>query len=484
VGCEVPRGSTIIQTSFRAALGTLAAVTRLTRRQLLTQGFLVAGALASSGAASSPAGATPRRAHSPVRSPAARRRPGSRPYPHRPAGTDTLPEIDHIVVLMMENHSYDNYLGMLRRGDGFTLGHDGRPTNWNPTSDGRRQRAFLMPNDCQMDGKPSQEWKASHEQYAGGTNQGFVTSPSGPVAMGYWDGSRLPFYYSLAATFPVADRWFCSVLGQTYANRRYLTAATSAGMVDDVITQVAAAAPHGTIFDRLEHYGITWRDYYHTDSLPTVDVWLDDASTRSPNVQSVERFFADASAGTLPGFCIVDPNFETGSEEDPQDVTVGEAFSARVVNAVMHGPAWPKTLLIWTYDEHGGYYDHVPPPPALAPDSLRPKAPVGPRGEPAYDGFHRYGFRVPAAVVSPYARRAHVTHTVYDHTSILAMVERKWNLPALTYRDANAADLMDFLDLKRPAFETPPALVGPAVSGGACVPGQPGTIPPPASVLP
>ena len=421
--------------------------------------------------------------------PVARRQPDSLFFPDRAAGTDTLPEIDHIVVLMMENHSYDNMLGMLGRGDGFTLDAKGRPTNWNPTADGGRQLAFVMPDDCQLDGKPSQEWQASHEQYAGGTNTGFVTSASGPVAMGYWDGARLPFSYSMARTFAVGDRWFCSLLGQTYPNRRYLTAATSAGMVDDVISQVLAAPPNGTIFDRLDQHGISWRDYYFKgvgNNLPTVDVWFRDPSASSPNVVSVDEFFTDAAAGNLPGFSIVDPNFTTGSEEDPQDIAVGEVFAAKVVDAVLKGPAWSRTLLVWTYDEHGGYYDHVPPPPALAPDAIAPLAPVGPTGEPAYDGFHRYGFRVPAVVVSPYARRGHVSHVIHDHTSVLAMVERKWNLPALTYRDANAADLTDFLDLSHPTFREPPRLAAPAslTSGPAsCAPGQAGTIPPAGSVV-
>ena len=103
-------------------------------------------------------------------------------------------------------------------------------------------------------------------------------------------------------------------------------------------------------------------------------------------------------------------------------------------------------MLVITYDEHGGYYDHVPPPVALAPDSL---APVVLPGESTYDGFERYGFRVPGLIVSPYSRREHVSHTVFDHTSILALVERKWNLPAMTYRDANANDLTDLIDLQR-----------------------------------
>jgi phospholipase C len=460
-----------------------------TRRQLLRHGAQLAGAAAigslldgcTSTSRSTPsAAATGRRYDWPT--PVARRQPGSLPFPDRAAGTDTLPEIDHIVVLMMENHSYDNYLGALRRpgADGFTFGPHGTPTNANPTADGGRLTVFPMPNDCQLDGKPSQEWEASHEQYDGGTNQGFVTSPSGPVAMGYWDRETIPFAWSLASTFPLADRWFCSLLGQTYPNRRYLTAATSAGMVDDVVSQLATVPPNGTIFDRLDHYGITWRDYHST--LPTVDVWLKDPSVRSPNVVPIAQFFTDAAAGTLPGFAIVDPNFDDGSEEDPQDIAVGEAFAAQVVHAITHGPAWPRTLLVWTYDEHGGYYDHVPPPPALAPDDIGPLAPVGPGGEPAYDGFHRYGFRVPAVVVSPYARRDHVTHVIHDHTSILAMVERKWNLPALTRRDANAADLMDFLDLSHPGFVDPPELASATTPASRCTPGDPGTIPPPSAL--
>jgi phospholipase C len=129
-----------------------------------------------------------------------------------------------------------------------------------------------------------------------------------------------------------------------------------------------------------------------------------------------------------------------------------------VVNAVMSGPAWRRTLLVWMYDEHGGYYDHVPPPPALAPDATPPD--IGPGDPPG--GYNLYGIRVPVVVVSPYARKHDVTNVVHDHTSILATVEQQWNLPALTYRDANAASLMDFLDTSRMSFSEPPALAAPA----------------------
>ncbi len=188
------------------------------------------------------------------------RAPLSRPYPNLPAGTDTMPQIQHVVMLMMENHSFDNIFGMLGRGDGFTLGANRLPTAWNPYLDGRIQKAFPMPTTCQLSGKPSQEWKASHIQYAGGNLNGFVISDSGPVAMGYWTRASLPFTYALADDFPIGDRFFCSVLAQTDPNRRYLIAATSAGMTDDIGEGVGNLVPdlslplpgNGTIFDCLE----------------------------------------------------------------------------------------------------------------------------------------------------------------------------------------------------------------------------------------
>ena len=159
---------------------------------------------------------------------------------------------------------------------------------------------------------------------------------------------------------------------------------------------------------------------------------------------------------------------------------------SQVVQALGASPLWKSTLLLLMYDEHGGYYDHVPPPSAIPPDAIPPL--VQP-GESLYDGFARYGFRVPSVVVSPYAKRHHVSHVVYDHTSVLALLERKWNLPALTYRDANANDLTDFLDLGalesgHPTFAELPPLAAPGDTAArlACSTTGPGTIPPPGSI--
>ncbi len=394
-------------------------------------------------------------------------------------GSDQLPQIEHVVVVMMENHSFDNLLGTLGRGDGFTLDAAGRPTATNPDGHGKAVRAFHMPTTCQEDGHPSNSWDASHDAYDGGTNQGFVTSASGPVSMGYWTAADMPFTAGLARTFPIADRWFSSTLCQTYPNRRFLMAGTSLGLIDDTFPK--ALPPNGTIFDQFNRHDISWRNYY--SSLPTLGIFLPLLSqpSMSSNLARIDAFYADCASGNLPAFSLVDPDFGTQSEEDPQDIRPGDAFLSRVVNAVMSGPAWPSTLLVWTYDEGGGYYDHVPPPVAPLPDSVPPALRPGDRP----GTFGRYGFRVPAGVVSPYARPDYVSHTVFDHTSILKLVETKWNLPALTGRDAAAADLLDMVDLHgSPAFGRPPALPAPAVGGeGVTCHLDPSTIPPPGAIV-
>jgi phospholipase C len=420
------------------------------------------------------------------------RQPGSLPDPGLPPGTDTIPQIEHIVVLMMENHSYDNRLGLLfRRGaDGFRLGRDGLPTAANPYPDGQIQHAFRMPTTCQLQAQPSQEWTASHNAYDNGRMDGFVSTPIDPlttqivggVAMGYWQEEDQPFYYSLYRQFPIADRYFCSVLGQTFPNRRYLLAATSIGQIDDTAPAPADYPANGTIFDELDAHGITWKDYFSTT--PSAELfpplYLKNVGTK---IVPIADFFTDVAAGTLPGYSLVEPDYSNQSEENPQNIAVGEEFAARVINAVISGPAWDRTALLLTYDEHGGYFDHVPPPAAVPPDSI---GPILEPGENGFDGFARYGFRVPFALISPWARRDFVSHRVYDHTSILKLVETKWNLPALTYRDANAAPMLDMLDLRRPSFAEPPRLAQPLAaidpSALSCTVTGPGTIPPPGSV--
>ena len=445
----------------------------MTRRDLLKGALVGAGVVAArsvfGGAAFAAGGPQP---------------PGTRPNPSLPEGVDTLPQIEHIVVLMMENHSFDNYLGMLGRGYGFTLDAAGKPAASNPDGHGNLVHAFHMPTPCQLSSKPSQSWNASHVQLNGGRNDGFVVSDSGPVAMGYWTGEDLPFYYGLARTFPLADRYFSSCLAQTYPNRRFLMAASAFGLINDPLPGPSdPAPPTGTIFDRLNAHGISWRNYFI--DLPEVALFPYVFEGNPGKAVPVSQFFVDAAAGTLPGFSLVTPEAAvTGSEENPQDIQVGEAFASSIITAAMHGRAWDKTVLIWCYDEHGGYYDHVPPPAAVPPDSIPPAIHVPPDQPGGYD---RYGFRVPCVVVSPFARRNYVSHVVHDHTSILRLVETKWNLGAMTYRDANASNLLDMLDLAgAPAFADPPALPlpGQVTNPSTCTLTGAGQIPPADAVTP
>ena len=469
--------------------------------------------------------------------------PGPLPRPSLPAGTDLLPQIKHIVVLMMENHSYDSYLGMLQgRGEGFPLGPDGEPELSNPDAGGEPIRAYHMSSTVQQPDVPSQSWHSSHHQWGHGKCDGFVTSsqtvlaqadpdtdaPAATAAagMGYWTEDDLPFYYGLARTFPLADHWFSSCLGPTFPNRRFLIAGTAHGLIDDSPYDLLDYPPTGTIFDMLTRHGISWANYHavgedqsrlqhyarhkrkmtrrrlksagralkavtqsvQKDLTFTADVYPLGIGRYMQHVRGIDQFFTDADNGTLPAFSIVDPDFDAYSEENPQDIRKGESFSAEVINRVMHGRAWPDTVLIWVYDEHGGYHDHVSPPAAVPPDDVEGRSLIGsqtplqaflrpflPRlvenKEHLDQGPHwydRYGFRVPAVIVSPYARPDYVISEVLDHTSVLKLVEEKWNLPALTARDAAANSPLDALDLTGPpAFLTPPDLPEPGLTWGA-----------------
>jgi len=407
------------------------------------------------------------------------RPPGSLPFPTRPAGTlnpDLTPElanIDHIIVVMMENHSYDNYLGMLRgtgrrKLDGFTLAADGMPTATQVDGSGTTVRAFPAQTSCQ--GSVSQSWVASHEAWDFGAMDGFLRGSS-DWAMAYWDERTLPFYHWLASTFPVCDRYFSSTLCQTYPNRVFAMAATAAGLTSTDTPPPTVTPPNGQIFEVLDSYGIGWGDWY--SELPTPGLFGAGWAAQREGTHlfgpfgapaaTVAAFKAACVAGTLPAFVYVEPDYQYGSEENPQDIRVGQWFVSQVVQALMSVPqVWERSLLIWTYDEHGGYYDHVAPPAAPAPgDGLDP---VLPAGVSDYgDKYTQLGIRVPAVVVSPWAKPDFASHTVYDHTSILATLERKWNLPALTWRDANASHLGDCLVGHGPApFATPPGPVAQA----------------------
>ena len=377
------------------------------RRQVL-QGALGVGAAAigvsagttqNASASSSVAGSPSSRLHLPPRS--EWRHPGSLPDPSLPEGTDTLPQIDHIVVVMQENHSFDNYLGMLGKGDGFTLDGHGRPTNTNPDPSGGYVRAFHETDTLQA-GHVTQSWDASHLQYGGGRNDGFIgPESSSDWSMAYYTGEEIPFYYSLARAFPLCDRYFCSVLAQTYPNRRFLLAGTAFGLIATVDSSITGIPPNGTIFDRLDAHDISWASY--ATNVPFLYVISDIVKKNPSRMKTIDQFHADARSGSLPAVSYVDPNILTGTEENPQDLSLGEYFVSTVVDSLLNSPAWGRTLLVWTYDEHGGYYDHVPPPPAIPPTTSRPSSPqpISPAGMTATaSGFRPWWSLLTASVTS------------------------------------------------------------------------------------
>jgi phospholipase C len=427
------------------------------------------------------------------------REAGSLPFPGKPIGTvNREMPFEHLIVVMMENHSFDNLLGALSgtRADvaGLTFDGSGGATNWNPDNSAPPSavEAFPLPNTVQAK-HVTQTWMATHEQINGGAMDGFVRSASGAhEPMGYYTPEVLPFAYSLADAFTVANNWFCSVPGPTYPNRRFLLAGTAWGMTvtDTKQSFLHSRPPNGTIFDLLSRHHIGWCDYFTDVPSSLVIPWAVVKHLRHHH--KLEKFFDDCAAGTLPAVSLVDPGQgvlrsiatsassrsvlarqllkiigvnvkalpHSDTQEDPDDMYYGEVWAHKVIDAVLRSPRWERTLLIYTYDEHGGYYDHVAPPAAIPPDDIPPKLPPGEPG--AYD---MYGPRVPAIVVSPYSKPRGVSDLTYDHTSILATIEHKWNLPALTRRDANALTIMDFLDPASPALLRPPSIDAPAPTG-------------------
>jgi phospholipase C len=401
-------------------------------------------------------------------SPAAARAPRC-PYRAGALPAETLPAqaprgtqipIDHVVVLMQENRSFDHYFGRLRQaGVHAVRGLPGGASN--PDADGRRVHAFHQDRYCIED--VAHSWNASHRQFDGGRMDGFVTTndPDGERAMGYLDESDLPYYYALAKTFAIADRFFCSVLGPTYPNRFYLLAATSDGRIRNDIEFF----DRPSIFRSLDAANVSWKAY---DGDVGLELLLTDVTpARLDHVRPIAEYYADAAAGTLPAVSFVSPRFlgDVATESDehpPADPQVGQRFVSSVVGALIDGDQWERSALFLLYDEHGGFYDHVRPPRACEPDDVPPD--LRPQDVPAR--FDRYGFRVPFVAISPWVKPGYVSHETYDHTSVLRFIETRFGLPALTARDANANPLLDLFDFSRPHLLHPPALPEATVDPG------------------
>jgi phospholipase C len=377
--------------------------------------------------------------------------------------------IDTVVILMLENRSFDHLLGQLASAGQPDA--EGPPADAaNPDSRGNLVRRYHMVDQYCFD-DTNHEWQGSHIQFNGGKNDGFViTNESGPNgdgtrAMGYYDQTDIPWMYAAANAYAISDRHFASVMGPTFPNREYLYAATSYGhTVNDVFTSGELSNFMAIIetANAQTKSPITWHVYY--EGVPGPGIFLDTLTKYLDNVSLAKSFFDDAAAGLLSNVNILDANLrdEWGGGDDyhpPADIQKGEEFVASVVEALTHSPQWPHLALFITFDEHGGLYDHVPPPKACPPDALLP---IVPAGETQYD-FAQYGFRVPLLVVSPYARPHYVSHRVSDHTSIMRFVEARFRLPAMSGRDANADSLYDLFDFDKPALLQAPSLPTPPI---------------------
>jgi phospholipase C len=298
---------------------------------------------------------------------------------------------------------------------------------------------------------------------------GFISAsnPGGGRVMGYYTQEDLPFYYFLASSFAISDRNFGSVLGPTQTNRLFLWLGTSCDLAEGFVTNPAVITECGlerrSLFDQLDHakksYGI-----YDQSGLMTLIVGL---GVKPTIPKTIEQFALDAANGKLPPVSFVGASTgeaiapDGNDDHPPFNPQKGQAFVASIVRAIAHENTWNDTALIVTYDEHGGYYDHVRPPHACEPE------PAAKRDYP----FDQYGFRVPLIVVSPFANSTkRVSHVDTDHTSILRFIQLWANEPALTKRDANAWPLLDLFDFEQtplPAPEWPDSMTDetPAAQG-------------------
>jgi len=460
---------------------------------------------------------------------------GCRGLGNSPAGGPTgggasgLQQVNHIIILAQENRGFEHYFGALRQywaANGYPdQSFDGLP-QFNPSSGAAPllgpaptnpgcDPAFPAPaNDCTINSSspmetsfqmvsmceenPSPSWNESHVDWnfadplsATPTLDGFVWTAAhdarslnyfdvtGKRAMGYYDGTDLPYYYFMASNFATSDRWFSPTMSRTQPNRMYLIAGTSAGFAYPP-PPGSPPLPNQTIFDLLQAAGVTWKVYVTDLSMatpPAQDSALNffAAATKYPgNIVPVADFQTDLKNGTLPSVAYIEPGYNSGLDEHPgvddgipgANVQTGSQYVSTLVNALMGSSSWKDSVFILTYDEFGGFYDHVPPQPAVSPDGIKPAdlqpgpPPNGPdvctTGTGPTCDFVYTGYRVPLIVISPFAKKNYVSHTVADQTAWLKFVETRFGLPSLTARDAAQMDMTEFFDFQAPPWQTPP----------------------------
>lgn len=358
--------------------------------------------------------------------------------------------VDHIIVVMMENRSFDHLLG------------------WHPTANARQtglsyldadgishDTASLAPDyqGCTHP-DPDHTWAGGRIDYADGAMTGFLAQTTDTYPVGFYTKNDTeddrPFFNSLALAYTTFDNFFSPILAETYPNRIFMHAAQT-----DRLDNSLKFSTLPTIWDRLSEKGVSARYYYSDVSF----LWLWGARYL-PISAIYAQFLVDAAAGTLPSVAFVEPPFlgeaeGLSTDDHPHaDVQRGDTFLAKTFQAVATSPQWSKTVFIVTYDEWGGFFDHVPPPRAAAPNMVDPDI---------VNGKALLGMRIPVVVASPFTRgnpaNPRVDSTIFDNTSILKLIEWRWNLKPLTARDASAdiGNLAFALDFAHPE-PTVPAL--------------------------
>jgi phospholipase C len=402
-------------------------------------------------------------------------------------GGNQLSAIQHVVVLMLENRSFDHMLGFLYSDQG-NKSPAGQPfegltgTESNPDGSGAPVTVFEIKatdaNAYFMPGAdPGEGYAATNSELFGNataptppvaTNQGFVNDFAytltwqaqkkwsilpGTVAqniMGIFTPEMLPVLSGLARGYAVCDHWYSPAPTETLPNRAFAAAGTSQGHMNDNTKSFTVPS----IFGLMSQHDLDWAIYgYDSEPLTRLN-FPDTTAAPATHFGLFKDFQAAAAAGTLPAYTFLEPDWgTTGNSQHPNyNVALGEQLIHDVYYALLNGKGWNQTLLIVTYDEHGGCYDHVPPPSGATPPDDTP-------GEYGFD-FKRFGVRVPAVLVSPLIAPGIVFRvpqgtTPLDHTSILKTVEKRWGLPALTARDAAAPDVGDVLTLTTPRTDDP-----------------------------
>lgn len=419
----------------------------------------------------------------------------------------SLQSIQHIIFMLQENRSFDEYFGKLndyRTANGLAADVDGLSSDAsNPSADGSTTvPAFHMISMCVEN--PSPYWPGAHTDFnlndptsATPTMDGFVAASAhfavthgfydkaGVRTMGYYDAGDLPYYYFMASNFATSDRWFSPVMAETPPNRMYLLAGTSAGRAYPLPTGTPGLSSK-TIFQLLQENGISWKVYV-TDPSPSavagseMSMYAFSFQHRG-NFVPISQYFSDLASGNLPAVAMIDPGFLSARDEHPVgtdgspggSVQVGSKYVSSLINALMASSSWKDSVFILSFDEYGGFYDHVPPQAAVSPDRILPKDLLP--GDPCNSGngvstgggncdFTFTGFRVPLIVVSPFTKQHFVSHTVADYTAIDKFIETRFSLPSLTRRDAAQMDMTEFFDFADEPWKVPPTPPAQPTSG-------------------